>query len=778
MKFIALDLETTGLSTESDTIIEIAAIRFCIVQDGDRFIMKDPEEHSQLIHPGRLLEQEITMITGITHDMLIGKPTFESVRDAVREFIGDAIIVGHNVLFDIAMLASHGIDLSSNTVIDTFELSEIFSQDIESLNLGFLANRYWLIDPNEAEHRALTDTKVSIRLFLRYLGEIQQLSGKKKKIWDILAPRDESYTLRTLSKICHQTNEKRSDTEPLFSELLAHPVQSQSVVSLDITSISEDIPLPTRRLIEIHGESFEELNLLRDTLIHHPRINLLVPGYKTAIWMSELLFAWGIENMTAITPNKWCSVIYMQKLLVSTESYSRKKIILILKLAIWMTETQTGLIDELKFYGDERTMLALFRSRKDETSIWRETYEGRIKNIAVLITDSYGLQEASFDRSRYTVIKDITLFEDIIRRINSQEISFDSLYSSIESLTSSATSTEIRIHMSDMVSLIRGIYESIPDRPTGPLVSPPGAYWETYFMTQAMLWHGGHKWLIHATHTLDQAWKTWKEANGISFSREIVASIEYIETSIALLTQYHTFWDTNLNFTLNIANEKTKITFIPRSVKKQLSPILKGSLAYGVNVAFPQTEAFLMREYGYTSNECIKNHARVVSWTTVVPIEYHPGLINGGTVILTTSQKHARDLGQVLRKIHGKNVEVLIQWLSGGKWKMLSIFKSNTHRTILIGLIDTWRDEYDLWKSATSIVIAKLPFDPPTDPYFLARTVWMSNNFSEYSEPIVTIRLNVLMARILATGYSGRIVTTDSRLIDTQWGQRIQSELL
>jgi DNA polymerase III alpha subunit (gram-positive type) len=94
----------------------------------------------------------------------------------VQDFIGDAIIVGHNVLFDISMFESHGIHLDKNTIIDTFELSEIFSQDMESLNLGFLANRYGLIETDEIEHRALTDTKVSIRLLLRYLGEIHRLA--------------------------------------------------------------------------------------------------------------------------------------------------------------------------------------------------------------------------------------------------------------------------------------------------------------------------------------------------------------------------------------------------------------------------------------------------------------------------------------------------------------------------------------------------------------------------------------------------------------------------
>ncbi len=86
---------------------------------------------------------------------------------------------------------------------------------------------------------------------------------------------------------------------------------------------------------------------------------------------------------------------------------------------------------------------------------------------------------------------------------------------------------------------------------------------------------------------------------------------------------------------------------------------------------------------------------------------------------------------------------------------MLSLFKNNIDTTILIGIIDTWRDEYDLWKNARNIIIAKLPFDPPTDPYFLARTMGMGNNFSDYSQPIVTIRLNTLLDRILASGYSG-----------------------
>ena len=76
---------------------------------------------------------------------------------------------------------------------------------------------------------------------------------------------------------------------------------------------------------------------------------------------------------------------------------------------------------------------------------------------------------------------------------------------------------------------------------------------------------------------------------------------------------------------------------------------------------------------------------------------------------------------------------------------MLSLFSENLDRAVLIGLIDTWRDDLELWKVARQVIVSKVPFDPPTDPYFLAKTSGMTNNFSLYSEPLALIRLNLLI---------------------------------
>ena len=231
-----------------------------------------------------------------------------------------------------------------------------------------------------------------------------------------------------------------------------------------------------RLLIDTHGDIQEEIHIIKNIFKSHSHITLIVPGYRVAIWMSQALRKNGIENMVAVPINKWCSIGYMRELLMGSENFPRKKIILILKIAFWMTETKTGLIDELKFYGDERGMIEIFRSNEQDRSIWREEYEKKNKEAPLLISDAYNLKIGNQDSYRYTAIKDITLLEDIVRRTQSQEISFDRLYETVQILTGDGVSLEAKVHMADMVSMIRGIYESIPDRPTGPLISPPGAY--------------------------------------------------------------------------------------------------------------------------------------------------------------------------------------------------------------------------------------------------------------------------------------------------------------
>lgn len=142
MQFVALDLETTGLNPKKDTIIEIAAIKFSLTKKSGKFCVENFEEKTMLIDPKIPLEPEVTLVTGITPQMLHGKKIWSEVREKVADFIGDAVVVGHNILFDKEVLENHDINLENNIFLDTFELAGMISLDAKSLNLGFLAEFY------------------------------------------------------------------------------------------------------------------------------------------------------------------------------------------------------------------------------------------------------------------------------------------------------------------------------------------------------------------------------------------------------------------------------------------------------------------------------------------------------------------------------------------------------------------------------------------------------------------------------------------------------------
>ena len=87
--YVLFDLETTGTSCNYDEVIEISAVK---VQSG---VIVD--EFSQLVNPGRPIPFAASMVNHITDDMLAEAPEFEEILQAFIDFVGDSILVGHNI---------------------------------------------------------------------------------------------------------------------------------------------------------------------------------------------------------------------------------------------------------------------------------------------------------------------------------------------------------------------------------------------------------------------------------------------------------------------------------------------------------------------------------------------------------------------------------------------------------------------------------------------------------------------------------------------------------
>lgn len=163
---VALDIETTGLDSQKDAIIEIGAVRF----NGHRV----EGEWETLIHPGRPIPPFITQLTGITDQMLLRAPAVKDVLPDLVRFIGDAPILGHSIGFDLSFLRRQGKDLfAGNDIIDTYELASILLPDAGRYNLGALAQALGVLLP--ANHRALDDANATRGVYLQLLEEAKDL---------------------------------------------------------------------------------------------------------------------------------------------------------------------------------------------------------------------------------------------------------------------------------------------------------------------------------------------------------------------------------------------------------------------------------------------------------------------------------------------------------------------------------------------------------------------------------------------------------------------------
>ena len=157
--FVALDIETTGLDPLKNKIIELAAIR---VEDG---IIT--EKFSELVDPGERISSFITGLTGITNGMLKGTRSIEAVLQEFLAFVGDSVVLGQNVRFDISFIGENCRRLYgryfSNDYLDTLRLSRLLFKEYRHHTLADQVTRFGIGE--SVEHRALADAEQTFRCY-------------------------------------------------------------------------------------------------------------------------------------------------------------------------------------------------------------------------------------------------------------------------------------------------------------------------------------------------------------------------------------------------------------------------------------------------------------------------------------------------------------------------------------------------------------------------------------------------------------------------------------
>lgn len=305
---VALDIETTGLDSQRDAILEIGAVRF----NGRRV----EHEWSTLLNPGRPIPPFITQLTGITNEMVAQAPPIQAVIADLADFVGNAPILGHNVSFDLSFLRRLGI-LELNEVLDSYEMASVLLPEASRYNLGALAKL--LAVPLPATHRALDDALVTHGIYLRLhdmaidlplellaeivrLGESVEWNGYKGFSEALRARSRETIKARRVSQSYHG---------PLF------------------TKPSQGIPPP----LQANGE-FQPLNVdeVAAVLEHAGAFSYHFPQYEYRPQQVEMLRA----VTTALSKGR--------HLMVEASTGVGKSIAYVIPAALWAIQNNTRVV--------------------------------------------------------------------------------------------------------------------------------------------------------------------------------------------------------------------------------------------------------------------------------------------------------------------------------------------------------------------------------------------------------------------------------------------------
>lgn len=222
--YVSLDIETTGLDSHFDEIIELAAVRVSNSQVVEQF--------QTLVKPEQPISPYITDLTGISDLMVANAPSLEDALPKFLSFVGHSIVIAHNANFDINFIYDFTrlFDLPpfSNDFIDTCRLSRRIFREWENHKLATLIKN--LSIAQTVEHRALSDC---IQVHLCYEAMKQHIQANQI---DLSAQKNYS----TLSRQISPTTDQFDPDSPFYGKVFAFTGALERMTRRDAMQIVVD----------------------------------------------------------------------------------------------------------------------------------------------------------------------------------------------------------------------------------------------------------------------------------------------------------------------------------------------------------------------------------------------------------------------------------------------------------------------------------------------------------------------------------------------------------
>ncbi|MFS0863371.1 ATP-dependent DNA helicase DinG [Fredinandcohnia sp. 179-A 10B2 NHS] len=375
-RFVVVDLETTGNAPKKgDRIIQFAAV---VIEDGEII-----ERFATFVNPGRKVPVFIEQLTGINDDVVANAPDFSLVAPEIISMCKDSYFVAHNVPFDYSFLqeelSNSGYPNFECLTIDTVELSRVMMPLEDSYKLGQLAESLSL--SHENPHQADSDAEVTAEILLKILEKMNNIPLVTLQKLYTLSKHFKSDIVEILSNIIEKKLSVANDSQhyDIFRGIaLRRQPKLNKVEKVDINRDSlstyiKDFPFRNgqRKILDFILHAFEthQHALIEAGTGIGKSIAYLLPSIFIAkikgrciistntLQLQQQLIEKEIELARSVLPFPFTAELlkgkgnylslrrFEQVLYESSNNYD--EILAKSQILVWLTETQTGDIDEI-----------------------------------------------------------------------------------------------------------------------------------------------------------------------------------------------------------------------------------------------------------------------------------------------------------------------------------------------------------------------------------------------------------------------------------------------
>ncbi|MCC2110634.1 MAG: CBS domain-containing protein [Hyphomicrobiales bacterium] len=240
---VVLDTETTGLDTGKARLLQIGAVR---IRHGE---LRAGESLDLLVDPGEPIPPASTAIHHIDDTMVAGAPKFAEAWKQLSAFIGNAIVIGHSIGFDLAILRREcrlaNIVWEAPRTLDTRLLAQIANPQLPDFSMEMVGS--WLGVDLADRHTALGDAIATAKLYQALIphlrsDEIRTIAAAEQACRKLSAVLDEHHRAGWLEGVAPAS---RADTERTLARIDSYPYRHRvrDVMSAPPAVLPATLPL-------------------------------------------------------------------------------------------------------------------------------------------------------------------------------------------------------------------------------------------------------------------------------------------------------------------------------------------------------------------------------------------------------------------------------------------------------------------------------------------------------------------------------------------------------